>query len=61
MVVMVAETLVNNELVKVGWLSESDRGTFGEKVTEGRLVRKSRIDGSEERIWKPSLRICLRW
>ena len=47
--IMGAETCVNNELVEVG------------KVTEGILVRRSWVDGSEERVWKPSLRICLRW
>ena len=30
------------------------------KVTDGGLVRRSWVDGSEERIWKPSLMICLR-
>ena len=36
--------------------------TFGglRKVTEGGLVRRSWVDGSEERMWKPSLRIRLR-
>ena len=45
------ETGVYNELAKVGgfW-----------KVTDGGLVRRSWVEGSEERIWKPSLRICLR-
>ena len=28
------------------------------KVTERGLVRRSWVEGSEERIWKPSLRIC---
>ena len=32
-----------------------------QKVTDGGLVRRSWVNGSEERIWKPSLRICLRW
>ena len=32
------------------------------KVTEGGLIRRSRMDGSEERMWRPSLRIRLsRW
>ena len=31
-----------------------------QKVTEGGLVRRS-FDGSEERMWKPSLRVRLRW
>ena len=31
-----------------------------QKVTEGDLVRRSWVDGSMERIWKPSLKICLR-
>ena len=39
------ETSVDNELAKV-----TDRG----------LVRRSWVDASEERIWEPSLRICLR-
>ena len=30
------------------------------KVTDGGLVRRSWVDGSEEMIWKPSLRINLR-
>ena len=29
------------------------------KVTDEGLVRRSWVDGSEERIWKPSLRIRL--
>ena len=39
-----AETHVNNELAKV-------RGF--RKVTDGGFVRRSWVDGSEERIWKP--------
>ena len=35
-------------------------GGFFFKVTEGALVRKSWVEGSEERMWKPSLRIHLR-
>ena len=45
------ETRINNELVEVGGFR---------KMTEGSLVRRSWVDGSEERIWKPSLRIRLR-
>ena len=30
-----------------------------QKVTEGGLMRRSWVDGSEERMWKPSLRILL--
>ena len=45
------ETCVDNESAKV-------RGF--RKVTDGGLVR-SWVDGSEARMWKPSLRICLRW
>ena len=30
------------------------------KVTEGGLVSKSWVEESEERMWKPFLRICLR-
>ena len=30
------------------------------KVTDGGLVRRSWVDGSEERMWKPYLRIRLR-
>ena len=44
------ETGVDNELAKVREFSESDRRG---------LVRRSWVDGSEERIWKPSLKICL--
>ena len=45
------ETLVDIELAKVGGFR---------KVTDGSLVRRSWVDGSEWRIWKPSLRIRLR-
>ena len=34
-------------------------GGFRE-VTDGGLVRRSWVDGSKERIWKPSLRIRLK-
>ena len=37
------ETHVNNELAEVGGF---------QKVTNGGLVRRSWVDGSEERIWK---------
>ena len=45
------ETGVNDELVEVEcfW-----------KVTEGGLARRFWVHGSEERMWKPSLRILLR-
>ena len=46
-----AETHVDNELVKVRDFR---------KMTDRDLVRRSWVDGSEERIWKPSLRIRLR-
>ena len=46
-----AETSVHNELAEVGGFL---------KVTEGSLVRRSWVEGSEERMWKPSLRIRLR-
>ena len=46
-----AETCIDNELAEVGGF---------QKVTEGGLVRRFWVDGSEERIWKPSLRIHLR-
>ena len=49
--IMGAEASVHNKLAKVGGLR---------KVTEGGLVRRSRVDGSKERMWKPSLRIRLR-
>ena len=45
------ETGVDNELAKVKGFSEG---------TDGGLVRRSWVDGSKERIWKPSLKICLR-
>ena len=32
-----------------------------QKVTEGSLMRRSWVDESEERMWKPSLRIHLSW
>ena len=47
-----AETHVDNELAKVRGFSEGNR--------RGGLVRRSWVDGSEERIWKLSLRIRLR-
>ena len=40
-----AEASVHNELVEVGGFL---------KVTEGGLVRRSWVEGSEERMWKPS-------
>ena len=46
-----AETCIDNELVEVGGFSEGDRGV---------LVRRSWGDGSEERIWKSSLRMHLK-
>ena len=46
-----AETRIDNELAEVGGFS-GDRGG---------LVRRSWVDGSQERIWNPSLRIRLRW
>ena len=50
--IMGAEADVHNKLAEVWGFVESDRG----------LMRKSWVDGSEERMWKPSLRICLsRW
>ena len=44
------ETSIDNELMER--FLEGDRGG---------LLRRSWVDGFEERIWKPSLRICLRW
>ena len=41
---------VHNKLAEVGGLW---------KVTEGGLMRRTWVDGSEERLWKPSLRLCL--
>ena len=49
--IMGVEASVHHKLAEVGWFA---------KVTEGGLVRRSWVDGSEERIWKPSLRIRLR-
>ena len=31
------------------------------KVTEGNLVRSFWVEGSVDRMWKPSVRIRLRW
>ena len=31
-----------------------------EVSTEGGMVRRSWVEGSDERMWRPSLRICLR-
>ena len=45
--IMGVEAGVHHKLAEVGWFAESDRGRFGE-------------DGSEERMWKPALRIRLR-
>ena len=45
------ETHIDNELVEVGGFLECDRGG---------MVRSSWVDGSEERIWKHSLRSRLR-
>ena len=53
-----------------GWILGAQAGVhsnwrrFGglRKVTEGGLMRRSWVDGSEERMWKSSLRIRLsRW
>ena len=49
--IMGAEARVHNKLAEVRGFTESDRGGFD---------RRSWVDGSEERVWKPSLRICLR-
>ena len=48
--IMGVETSVHNELAEVGRFSESDRV----------LVRRTWVDGSEERTWKLSLRIHFR-
>ena len=50
--------LTSGSLARSGALAEVERFLEGEK---GGLIRRSWVDGSEERIWKPSLRICLRW
>ena len=50
---MGAEAGVHNKLAQVWRFAESDRARFDEE---------SWVDGSEERMWKPSLRIRLsRW
>ena len=49
--IMGAEAGVHHKLAELGGLR---------KVTDGGLVRRSWVDGSEERMWKPSLRIRLR-
>ena len=48
---MEAETGVHNELAEIRWFAEYDKW-FGEKALGHE---------SEERMWKPSLRIHLRW
>ena len=48
---MRAETGDYNELQRLEGL---------EKVTEGGLVRRSWVEESKEKIWKPSLRMCSR-
>ena len=48
--IMVTEIGVHNKLAEVGEFAE---------VTESDLVRWSWIDGSEERMWEPSLWIHL--
>ena len=45
------ETCVNKELAEVWRFSQSDRWSFGEEA---------RVDGFDERRWKPYLRIRLR-
>ena len=49
---MQAKNSVNNELTEIA----GGAGSGG-----GGLVRRSWVDGSKEKIWKPSLRIRLRW
>ena len=49
--IMDAEGDVHHKLAELGWFAESDRGG---------LMRRSWVDGSEERMWKPSLSIRLR-
>ena len=49
--IMGTETCVNSELAEVVEGLQS--------VTEGGLVRRTWVDGSEERMWKCSLRIYL--
>ena len=49
--IMGVEAGVHHKLARLGGLR---------KVTEGGLVRRSWVEGSEERMWKPSLRIRLR-
>ena len=48
---VMAEARIDNVLAEVGRFLEGDRGC---------LVRRSWVDGFEESIWKPSLRIRLR-
>ena len=48
--IMRAKAGVHHKLAEVWWFAEIDRGG---------LVRRSWMDGSEERMWKPSLRIRL--
>ena len=48
--IVAAEATVHNKLTEVGGFAEG----------EGGLVRWFWVDGSEETMWKPSLRICLR-
>ena len=51
--IMDAEAGVHSKLAEVWGFAESNRGRFDEEVLGG---------GSEERMWKPSLRIRLsRW
>ena len=50
--IMGTETSVQNKLAEVWGVLH--------KMMEGDLVRRSWVDGSEERMWKPSLRIRLR-
>ena len=50
--IMGVETSVHNELAEVWGLW---------KIMEGGLLRRFWVDGSEKQMWKPSLRICLRW
>ena len=48
--IMGAEAGVHHKLAEVWWFAKSDQGG---------LVRRSWVNGSEQRMWKPSVGICL--
>ena len=52
--------MMNGAGLTSGSITRSGASGVSQKVTDVGLVRKFWVDGSEKRIWKPSLRIHLR-